>query len=191
MGDLANPEGLGEVASLEGDMIRLALRVDRDGRIQTARFRAMGSDLLIAATSALIDRITGLGVDEAMDLSWRDLADLLTEGDAGVPESEMHRIPLVLDALGGAVRDYLERQGRPPAMDILVCRCMGVTESVIRAAIAEGGLRTVEQVGAYCDAGLGCSSCHPDIQELLDIYWAKRHNEADDDDDSGPIAGEA
>ena len=52
--------------------------------------------------------------------------------------------------------------------DKLICRCYHVRESVIRRAVADHGLRQVEEVTAVTRAGGGCSSCWDDIQGLLD-----------------------
>lgn len=50
--------------------------------------------------------------------------------------------------------------------DPLVCHCMTVAESEVRAAIREGA-DSVEAVGRRCEAGTGCQSCHGAIQAIL------------------------
>lgn len=52
--------------------------------------------------------------------------------------------------------------------DKLICRCYQVREGVIRKAVADHGLRQVEEVTAVTRAGGGCSSCWDEIQALLD-----------------------
>ncbi|MCA9683856.1 MAG: (2Fe-2S)-binding protein [Myxococcales bacterium] len=54
---------------------------------------------------------------------------------------------------------------RDPA-DPLVCHCLAVAESEIRAAI-RGGADSVAAVGALCEAGTACQSCHESIRCLL------------------------
>ena len=51
-----------------------------------------------------------------------------------------------------------------------VCICYAVPDTVIRSCIA-GGARSVEEVGAACDAGTGCGSCH----EHIDVFLAAAH----------------
>lgn len=51
--------------------------------------------------------------------------------------------------------------------DRLVCKCLVVGERQILKTIAAGA-RTVEQIGARCEAGTGCTSCHGALQALLD-----------------------
>ncbi len=59
--------------------------------------------------------------------------------------------------------------------DNLLCRCFKVPESVIRQAIREKSLTTVEAVTACTKAAGGCSSCYDDIQAILDgIAGTKR-----------------
>lgn len=55
----------------------------------------------------------------------------------------------------------------------LICRCYVVDEDTIRKAIAEHGLKQVEEVTAVTRAGGGCSSCWDDIQAILSGVWGK------------------
>jgi NifU-like protein len=50
----------------------------------------------------------------------------------------------------------------------LICRCFGVTDAKIKRIIQENNLITAEQVTNYVKAGGGCSSCLPDIDDLLE-----------------------
>ena len=50
--------------------------------------------------------------------------------------------------------------------DPLVCHCLAVAESEVRAAI-RAGADSVQSVGRYCEAGTGCQSCHAPIRMLL------------------------
>lgn len=60
--------------------------------------------------------------------------------------------------------------------DNLLCRCFRVPESVVRQAIREKALTTVEAVTAYTNAAGGCSSCYDDIQAILDgVAGTSRH----------------
>jgi NAD(P)H-nitrite reductase large subunit len=44
-----------------------------------------------------------------------------------------------------------------------------VTETTIERLINERSLQTVEEVTRACNAGGGCGSCRPIIQEMLDF----------------------
>lgn len=48
----------------------------------------------------------------------------------------------------------------------LVCRCLGVSSLRIADAV-RAGARSVEDVQAKLPAGLGCSSCRPEIEEII------------------------
>ena len=50
----------------------------------------------------------------------------------------------------------------------IVCRCCFVTETVIREAISEDGLTSIDQVGYHTNAGTRCGGCHEQIQRILE-----------------------
>jgi NifU-like protein len=52
----------------------------------------------------------------------------------------------------------------------LICSCFGVSEETIENLIKTNSLETVEEVTDVCNAGGGCGSCQPLIQELIDVY---------------------
>lgn len=49
---------------------------------------------------------------------------------------------------------------------MIVCLCRGVSDRVVRLAVAQGA-RSVEEVGARCGAGHGCGGCHEAIEEMV------------------------
>lgn len=49
-----------------------------------------------------------------------------------------------------------------------VCYCFDVTDTVIKKVIREHKCEEVDQVTDICNAGGGCTSCHPDIEELIE-----------------------
>jgi assimilatory nitrate reductase catalytic subunit len=49
----------------------------------------------------------------------------------------------------------------------IVCACFSVGRNQIRAAVAEGGLASVEEIGATLGAGTNCGSCRPELRNLL------------------------
>ncbi len=48
-----------------------------------------------------------------------------------------------------------------------ICACLNVGRNTILHAIATGGLRTVDQIGAALQAGTSCGSCRPELATLL------------------------
>jgi nitrogen fixation NifU-like protein len=59
-----------------GDMVRLELAVDRDGVIQDAYFSGHGCCISQAATSMLMEGITGKRVDDLKDFTAKDMLQL-------------------------------------------------------------------------------------------------------------------
>lgn len=71
---------------------------------------------------------------------------------------------------------------------MLVCLCKGVSDRVVRLAIATGA-HTVDSVGARCGAGTDCGTCRHAIQDLIEDAGVPAGAEsACCDDDSGRMA---
>ncbi|MEM7524145.1 MAG: molybdopterin-dependent oxidoreductase, partial [Pseudomonadota bacterium] len=49
-----------------------------------------------------------------------------------------------------------------------ICACFAVGANTIRRAILDGGLATIDEIGAALSAGANCGSCRPELQVLLD-----------------------
>lgn len=52
-----------------------------------------------------------------------------------------------------------------------VCRCAGVAEETITAAVA-AGCSTVQEVSAATRAGTGCGGCHGDLKNLIETHFS-------------------
>ena len=51
-----------------------------------------------------------------------------------------------------------------------ICKCFQVSESVIRAYIADNEVTEIKEVTEGCEAGGNCQSCHILIQLFIDEY---------------------
>lgn len=157
----------GEVGSIAcGDALRLHLKIDEATQtITDARFQTFGCASAIASSEALTELLIGKKVEEAMQLTNRQIADYL----GGLPEEKMHCSVMGQEALEAAIHTYKgipietheEEEGR------LVCSCFGISEPRIRRIILENNLDTAEQVTNYVKAGGGCGSCLADIDDIL------------------------
>jgi len=49
----------------------------------------------------------------------------------------------------------------------MLCYCKSVRYGTVRKSIARTGARDVETVTLDCDAGAGCRTCHPEIEDLI------------------------
>jgi NifU-like protein len=157
----------GEVGSIAcGDALRLHLKIEVDAdKILDASFQTFGCTSAIASSSALTEIIKGLNLDEALNISNRDIAEYL----GGLPEEKMHCSVMGQEALEAAIFKYrgIEVEHHEEDEGKIVCNCFGVTDSRIRRVVIENNLTTVEQVTSYVKAGGGCSSCAAEIEDLI------------------------
>jgi bacterioferritin-associated ferredoxin len=52
----------------------------------------------------------------------------------------------------------------------VVCRCLGVTEEALLAALAHGDIRSLREVRQRTGAGDGCTCCHGLLRHYLELY---------------------
>ncbi len=165
VGEIEDADGVGEVGSLAcGDALKLMFKLDENGRIAEAKFKTFGCASAIATSSVLTELIKGKTLDEALNVTNKDIADYL----GGLPEQKMHCSVMGREALEAAVENY--RTGGQKKHELegrIVCTCFGVTEEEIERVIRENDLTTVEQVTNYCKAGGGCGGCHGEIEKII------------------------
>ena len=171
VGELENPDGVGEVGSIAcGDALRLAFKLDEEGRIEDVKFLTFGCASAIASASALTEMLKGKTIEEAEEIGNQDIASFL----GGLPEEKMHCSVMGREALEAAIANYRGKETElKEAQGEVVCDCFGVTEGEIERAIRENGLSTVEQVTHYTKAGGGCGKCHDQIQAIIDRMVGK------------------
>jgi NifU-like protein len=164
IGEVENPDGVGEVGSLAcGDALRLTFKLDENRRIQEAKFQTFGCASAIASSSALTELIQGKTLEEAEKLTNKDIAAFL----GGLPKEKMHCSVLGEQALSAAIANYRGQSIPKQQEGEIVCECFGVTDKEIERVIRENGLKTREEVTNYTKAGGGCESCHDQIEALL------------------------
>ncbi|MEO1396886.1 MAG: Fe-S cluster assembly protein NifU [Cyanobacteria bacterium J06634_5] len=157
----------GEVGSIAcGDALRLHLKIQESTEvIQDASFQTFGCTSAIASSSALTEIIKQKTLDDALDITNKDIADYL----GGLPEAKMHCSVMGQEALEAAIYKYrgIEVEQHEDDDGTLICACYGISEPRIRRVIIENDLTTVEQVTNYVKAGGGCGSCQAGIEDLL------------------------
>lgn len=155
VGEIENADGTGEVGSLAcGDALKLTFKLDEAGRIADARFKTFGCASAIASSSVLTEMIKGMTLDEAEQVTNKQIADNL----GGLPDQKMHCSVMGMEALEAAIASY--RGGGQPVQHQeghVICTCFGVTDEEIKRIIQENVLQSVEEVTNYCKAGGGAA----------------------------------
>ena len=169
VGEIENPDGVGEVGSLAcGDALTLYFKLDDQQRIKEAKFKTFGCASAIASSSALTEMLIGKTLEEAEKITNENIADYL----GGLPREKMHCSVMGRDALEKAITCYRGSAEKKVEGEI-VCECFGVTDIQIERAVRENHLTTIEQVTDYVKAGGGCGNCHEKIQEIINTVLGK------------------
>ena len=87
-----------------GDVMRLQIKVEK-GVITDARFKTYGCGSAIASSSLVTEWVKGRTLDEAREISNRDIAEELA-----LPPVKIHCSILAEDAIKAAIEDYRKRQ---------------------------------------------------------------------------------
>lgn len=165
VGEIENPDGIGEVGSLAcGDALKLTFKLDDKGRIADVKFKTFGCASAIASSSALTEIIKGMTIEEASKVTNKEIAEFL----GGLPEQKMHCSVLGREALDAAIENY--RSGGAIKHELkgkVVCTCFGVTDEEIERVIKDNDLTSVEGVTNYCKAGGGCGGCKGEIEKII------------------------
>ena len=113
MGKLEDYSAIGKVGNMVcGDVMWLYIKVDQDddGRdvISDISWETFGCTAAIATSSMVSDLAKGKTLEEAIEITNRDVADEL----GGLPPVKMHCSALAADALNEAIYEYLEQNHR-------------------------------------------------------------------------------
>ncbi|XP_063226279.1 iron-sulfur cluster assembly scaffold protein IscU [Bacillus rossius redtenbacheri] len=88
-----------------GDVMKLQIKVDDDGKIIDAKFKTFGCGSAIASSSLATEWVKGKTVDEALKLKNTDIAKELS-----LPPVKLHCSMLAEDAIKAALSDYRIKQ---------------------------------------------------------------------------------
>ncbi len=164
----------GKAASfLCGVSVRFSLRIDdQEKKITEAKFKTNGCGYTVATADFICGKITGKELTTLHGLEDLEKAFALEFGE--LPADRKHCPDICFDALQNALAEYrIARIEEWTGEKALICTCFGVSEDRIEREIAANDLETVEDVGEACNAGTGCGSCQPLIQEILDSQGFK------------------
>jgi len=90
-----------------GDVMKLQIKVDKDGIIRDARFKTYGCGSAIASSSLVTEWVKGKTLDEAISIKNSDIAEELA-----LPPVKIHCSILAEDAIKAAINDYRNRQSQ-------------------------------------------------------------------------------
>jgi nitrogen fixation NifU-like protein len=106
VGVIENANGVGEVGNpLCGDIMTIYLDI-QDDVIKDIKFQTFGCGSAIAVSSMLTELAKGKTVEEASQITNKDVAEALE----GLPKNKLHCSNLGADALQVALKDYKARK---------------------------------------------------------------------------------
>ena len=109
-GVIDNADGVGEVGNpVCGDMMTFYIKV-KDGRLEDVKFQTFGCVAAIAVSSMVSEMALGKKLEEAKKITNQAVAETL----GGLPQNKMHCSNLGAEALGLAIKNYQEKQGKDP-----------------------------------------------------------------------------
>jgi nitrogen fixation NifU-like protein len=89
-----------------GDVMKLQIKVGKDGLIEDAKFKTYGCGSAIASSSLVTEWVKGKTLDQAMAIRNTAIAEELA-----LPPVKIHCSILAEDAIKAAVADYKQKHG--------------------------------------------------------------------------------
>jgi nitrogen fixation NifU-like protein len=87
-----------------GDVMKLQIKVNKQGVIEDAKFKTYGCGSAIASSSLVTEWVKGKTVDQALDIKNTQIAEELA-----LPPVKIHCSILAEDAIKAAVADYKKK----------------------------------------------------------------------------------
>lgn len=108
VGEMENPDGVGTYGSpVCGDMMQIQIKVENDV-IKDAKFKTFGCGSAIASSSMATSMIIGMTIDEALEISNKQIIEEL----GGLPAVKVHCSVLADHAIKAAIYDYAQKNGK-------------------------------------------------------------------------------
>ena len=106
MGEMKDADAVGEVGNPTcGDLMYIYIKV-KENKIDDISFQTFGCGAAIATSSMVTEMAKGKTLDEALEITRKDVADALD----GLPPIKMHCSNLAADGLHSAIEKYREKQ---------------------------------------------------------------------------------
>lgn len=84
-----------------GDVMRLQIEVNDEGKISDCKFKTYGCGSAIASSQQMIEMLKGKTIEEAKNIKDREIADVLE-----LPPIKIHCSVLAEDSIKKAIADY-------------------------------------------------------------------------------------
>lgn len=98
--------GTGLVGAPEcGDVMKLQIKINKEGVIEDAKFKTFGCGSAIASSSLATEWVKGKTIDEALKIKNTDIVQELS-----LPPIKIHCSVLAEDAIKSAIADYQQKQ---------------------------------------------------------------------------------
>ncbi len=171
VGEIESADAVAKAASLScGAFLRISLSVDPSQRITDAKFKATGCSYLVAALSVLTQKVIGQTTAEAAAQAQSPVG--LESFGSEWPGNREQCASLACQGLLSAIQSYSAAvRDEWSGDDALICTCFSVSEQTIERKITAGDLRTIAEVTRASNAGAGCRSCYPLIEDMLSQHW--------------------
>ena len=111
-----------------GDVMKLQIKVNKDGVIEDARFKTYGCGSAIASSSLVTEWVKGKSLDEAMSIRNTQIAEELA-----LPPVKIHCSILAEDAIKAAVADYRQKHGTAHENEVHEAPAQGAASATVAA----------------------------------------------------------
>ncbi|MCR4881262.1 MAG: Fe-S cluster assembly protein NifU [bacterium] len=173
VGEIENPDAVGEAGSLVcGDMLKIFLKIDKNGIITDAKFQTFGCGSAIASSSALTEMIIGKSIDEADKLTNQDIVEFL----GGLPNEKIHCSVMGREALDDAIANYKGIEKKEETENHVICTCFNIKEDEIRALVREKGVTDIYEAAQYSKVSSACGKCREEVSAII-LDELKKKNE--------------
>ncbi|NTU53815.1 MAG: iron-sulfur cluster assembly scaffold protein [Chlorobiaceae bacterium] len=169
--DTSDFDGVGMEGNLQcGDQMMVAIKVEKEKEvISDCKWKTYGCASAIASTSILSEMVKGMTLDQAFNVSPKEVAQEL----GGLPEHKIHCSVLGDKALRAAINDFYLRNGMIDRVKKVqartICQCMNVTDHDIEEAVLEGA-RTFYELQEHTKISTVCGLCKEDAEAELEKY---------------------
>ena len=121
--------------------------------------------MLVESASLLTEQVTGKTTGEAALF----VQKIIEHEVGGLEVNRAECVAMAAEALVSAIAKYSDSaRDEWNGDDVLICTCFGVSEKMIEDEIKMKGLQTIAEVTKACNAGAGCRSCYPLIEDIIE-----------------------